>query len=212
MKYKKSLLANLGLTAVSQMIILMFVSLGMITLSILLILSMCHASFYYKFVCDSKYKQAFCSRSLANYLNDNSGAWGGFNSSAYLSTLQPDSLASEQLSFLISNGAQVLYSMLYLLLIYNITLISMEHEWGKYEKSRRRPRCTIIQGDAFEESYLFQIPKIIIYPAMAFSSVVHWLLGQAISTTEVVWSNPSTGETHSAYSVSLHSQRVVVES
>ena len=155
----------------------------------------------------------YCSRPQGDYLNKAFGAWGGFNSSAYAGTLPPDSLSSEQISFAVSNSAQLLYSTLYLLLIYNITLISMEHEWGKYEKTRRRPRCTIVQGEAFEESYLLQLPKRVIYPAMVFSSLMHWLLAQAISTTEAVWFDPSTEVSHSAYSVSLLSstrQRVTM--
>jgi len=120
-----------------------------------------------------------------------------------LTRLPGDSLASQQISFAISNGAQLLYSMLYLQLLYNITLILMEHEWGTFEKTRRRPRCTIVEGEAFEQSYLLQLPKRVIYPAMAFSSLMHWLLGQAISTTEVVWSDPLINVSHSQYIVSL---------
>jgi len=156
LKYKKPLLSALGLTTVSQMIILMIVSLCMVVLSVFLILSMYAASFDYNIICGDTSgvtdKPGCRSQPVAEYVKKNSGAWGGFNSSAYLSTLAPDSLASEQASFLISNGAQVLYSMLYLLLIYNITMIIMEFEWGKYEKTRRRLRCTIVKGDAFDES------------------------------------------------------------
>lgn len=182
LKYKKPLLSALGLTAVSQVIILMIVSLCMVVMSVLLIVSMYLALFEYNSTCGDTYsvtdKPGYCSQPVAEYRNKIFGAWGGFNSSAYLSTLAPDSLASEQASFLISNGAQVLYSMLYLLLIYNITLIIMEFEWGKYEKTRRRLRCTIVKGDAFDESYFFQLPPRAVYPAMASSALMHWLLGQ----------------------------------
>lgn len=213
MKYKKSLISNLGVTAVTQMIILMVASAAMVSASIVLAIIMGDTAAKYYSACrpnpTPSIKPEFCFQPLGNYLNAMSGAWGGFNSSAHLTTLPPDSLASEQLSFAISNGAQLLYSMLYLLLIYNFTLIIMEHEWGTFEKARRRPRCTIVEGEAFEQSYLFQLPKRVIYPAMGFSSLMHWLLGQAISTTEVVWSDPSINVSHSQYSVSLRRHRLL---
>jgi hypothetical protein len=213
MKYKKSLISNLGVTAVTQMIILMVASAAMVSASIALAAIMANTAAKYNYACRPRTapstNQEYCSQPLGNYLNAMSGAWGGFNSSVYLTTLPGDSLASEQLSFAISNGAQLLYSMLYLLLIYNITLIIMEHEWGTFERVRRRPRCTIVEGEAFEQSYLFQLPKRVIYPAMGFSSLMHWLLGQAISTTEVVWSDNSTNVSHSQYNVSLRRYRLL---
>jgi hypothetical protein len=65
------------------------------------------------------------------------------------------------ISFSITNGAQFIYSLLYIMLIYNITLISQEHDWGKLETERSRLRCTIVKGDGFtqKKNYLFQLPK-----------------------------------------------------
>jgi hypothetical protein len=57
-----------------------------------------------------------------------SGTWGGFGSIALLMPLEPNKKGSEMAAFAISNGAQLVYSLLYLLLVYNITLISMERE------------------------------------------------------------------------------------
>jgi len=65
-------------------------------------------------------------------LKETYGAWGGFSSSVSFATLPADSLSSEFTAFAISNGARFLYSLLYLLLIYNLSLISMEHEWGAW--------------------------------------------------------------------------------
>jgi hypothetical protein len=80
-----------------------------------------------------------------------SGGFGGFNLSLELSSLPPDSLANEFIAFSMyvsflflhhrlpfnerysSNGAQIIHSLLYLKLIYNITLISQETNWGKLD-------------------------------------------------------------------------------
>ena len=101
-----------------------------------------------------------------------------------------NSIWSEQLSFVVSNGPQLLFSMLYLLLVYNITLISMERDWGKIEQERHWLRCTLLAGKAFKESYFLQLPKRVILPLMGLSSLMHWLLGPAIFTRETVWFDP----------------------
>ena len=216
-KFKKSLISNLGVTAVSQMIILTFASAVMIALSIALAIFMGSAATQWNRCCmDPNASHANldcndvdCTVSRGTWLKTRFGGWGGFNSSVALAALPPDSLQSEQLSFAISNGAQLLYSMLYLLLIYNITLISMEHDWGQFEHKRQKLRCTIVRGDAFYQSYLLQLPKRVIFPLMGFSSLMHWLLGQAISTTETVWSDVSIdyNVSHSQYQVSLLSYK-----
>lgn len=204
-KYKRSLLSNLGSTAITQMIILMFTSVGMAVLSILLIVSMVSTSRDYNRYCsqpnnnnDGSYD---CSLGAAKYLKESFGTWGGFSSSATVSSLPPDSLGSEFLAFAISNGAQFLYSLLYLLLIYNLTLVSMEHEWGKWELNRRRPRCTIVSGRSFEQSYFLQLPSRVLLPMMAFAALMHWLLGQAISTVETIYTDPVHSVEHSIYFV-----------
>ncbi|GME40629.1 Nad-binding protein [Neofusicoccum parvum] len=107
-----------------------------------------------------------------------------FASSQQLATMEVNSLWGEIAAFGISNGAQLLYSCLYLLLIYNITLISMEYEWGKFEKGRQRLRCTIVKSERFDESYFLQLPKKILFPIMAYSVIMHWLLGLAILAEE----------------------------
>ena len=208
-KFKKSLISNLGVSAVTQMIILTFTSAIMIALSIALAIYYGIAATNWDKCCKGSSPGDYfrigtkCNVSRGTYLNSRFGGWGGFNSSVTLATLPTDSLLSEQLSFTISNGAQLLYSMLYLLLVYNITLISMEHDWGQFEHKKQKLRCTILRGDAFYQSYLLQLPKCVIFPLMGFSALMHWLLGQAISTTETVWSDPSIHVSYSQYQVSL---------
>lgn len=205
-KYKKSLISNLGTTAVSQMMILMFCSLVMLGISIMLAYFLVSKAHVYKKNCNQYPKDPICSLGLYSYLKQNLGAFGGFEGSGYLSSLPPDSLRSEMLTFAISNGAQLLYSLLYLLLVYNITLISMEQDWGNFEKKRLRLRCTLVKGDGFEQSYLLQLPKKVLYPMMTFSATMHWLLGQAISTTETIWVESEVSgnvREHSMYTVSL---------
>ena len=94
-----------------------------------------------------------------NYLKFRSGSFGGFNTSVSLLDLPRDNLGSEIAAFAISNGAQFLFSALYLLLIYNITIISIEHDWGMFEKRRQRLRCTIVKGSDFEQSHFLQLSK-----------------------------------------------------
>ena len=142
-----------------------------------------------------------CSARLYDVLADSFGTWGGYGTSGTLAALAPDEPGSEQAAFWISNGAQLIYSTLYMLLIYNLTLISMEHDWGKLETQRRKLRCTIVKGKVFEQSYLLQLPKRIIIPAMVFSSLMHWLLAQAIGTREYIWSDLEGNVMHSQYEV-----------
>ncbi|KAH7399833.1 hypothetical protein BKA64DRAFT_694562 [Cadophora sp. MPI-SDFR-AT-0126] len=203
-KYKKSLLSNLGSTAISQMLILMFTSLAMLGASIFLIVAMAFTAQGWHNNCDNpnnKYRRAMCNHGLAWTMKHSYGTWGGFSSSATLAALPPDSLGSEFLAFAISNGAQFLYSLLYLLLIYNLSLISMEHEWGEWETKRKRPRCTIVSGRPFEQSYFLQLPWKVLTPLMIYASLMHWLLGQAISTTETIFTDHVHGIEHSIYFV-----------
>lgn len=144
---------------------------------------------------------ATCDKGLAYYLKGKYGTWGGFRSSATLGGLAADSIGSEMMAFAISNGAQFLYSLLYLLLIYNLTLISMEQEWGLWEMERKKPRCTIVSGRPFQQSYFLQLPSKILFPMMAFSASMHWLLGEAISTIESSYVDTVNGIEHSRYFV-----------
>lgn len=202
-KYKKSLVSNLGSTAITQMLILMFTSLAMLGASIFLIISMAFTAKQWHYNCDSnyKYRSSMCDEGLGWTMKRSYGTWGGFSSSATLAALPPDSLGSEFIAFAISNGAQFLYSLLYLLLIYNLSLISMEHEWGKWETNRKRPRCTIVSGRPFEQSYFLQLPWKVITPLMIYASLMHWLLGQAISTTETIYTDHVHRIEHSIYFV-----------
>lgn len=204
-KYKRSLLSNLGSTAITQMIILMFTSVGMVAVSIMLIVAMVSTTQDFHRECARPstifYDNYDCSLGVGKYLRDQYGTWGGFSSSATLASLPSDSLGSEFMAFAISNGAQFLYSLLYLLLIYNLTLVSMEHEWGKWELNRRRPRCTIVSGRPFEQSYFLQLPSKVLLPMMGFAALMHWLLGQAISTIETIYTDPTHSVEHSIYFV-----------
>lgn len=227
-KYKKSLISNLGSTAVSQMMILMVCSLFMLSISVVLAVSMANEAARFGSFCAahphsdvlsydylSSDQSLGCDAGLYNHLKVAFGTFGGFQGSGTLSSLPPNSLRSEILTFAISNGAQILYSLLYLLLIYNITLISMERDWGNLERQRSRPRCTLVKGDAFNQSYLLQLPKKVLFPLMALSATMHWLLGQALSTREIIWVNPEYGfdpkyptysgkrQEHSVYFVSI---------
>lgn len=141
--------------------------------------------------------------SLSKHLAETYGTWGGFTSSATLSSLPSDSLGSEFTAFAISNGAQFLYSLLYLLLIYNLSLVSMENEWGKWELERRRPRCTLVSGKPFAQSYFLQLPSKLLIPLMAFAAAMHWLLGQAISTIETIYSDTQNKTESSIYHVAF---------
>ena len=206
-KYKSSLISNLGVTAVSQMMILMLCSLTMVGVSIMLAVFFGTTATMYKESCLESYQNKTllytqCIAGLGTILNEKYGGFGGFNSSIQLAALAPDNLGSEFLAFSIANGAQFLYSLLYLLLIYNVTLISMEHDWGTLEKRRQRLRCTIVRGNGFVQSYLLQLPKRIIFPAMIFSALMHWMLGQAISTIETTWMDRVAGTSHSQNFVS----------
>jgi len=206
-KYKRSLLSNLGTTAIVQMMILMLVSLALVSVSILLLVEISSDINAYKYSCPLKpgdnynYYGFDCDIPLSTYLKDRYGTWGGFSSSASLSPLPGDSLSSEFIAFAVSNGAQFLYSLLYLLLIYNLTLISMEHEWGSFETQRKRPRCTLVRGKQFEQSYFLQLPSKVLMPLMVYASLMHWLLGQAISTTETIFTDPDHKVEHSVYFV-----------
>jgi hypothetical protein len=208
-KYKRSLLSNLGTTAIVQMMILMLVSLALVSISILLIVEISTDISDYKFSCPPRNNGASrydwnCDIPLSTYLKDYYGTWGGFSSSASLAPLPSDSLGSEFMAFAVSNGAQFLYSLLYLLLIYNLTLISMEHEWGSFETERKRPRCTLVRGKQFEQSYFLQLPSRVLLPLMVYASLMHWLLGQAISTTETIFTDPVHKVEHSIYFVRSH--------
>lgn len=166
-KRKKSLITNLGQTALTQMLTLSFSSMAMIGASIFLAI-----------IYTSTYSYAVCVR-WTTYTKQ-------FASSQEFASMSVDSLGGEIAAFMISNGAQLIYSCLYLLLIYNITLISMEYEWGNFEKGRQRLRCTIVKSERFDETYFLQLPKKVLFPIMTYSVIMHWLLGLAILAEEII--------------------------
>ncbi|KAF2182554.1 hypothetical protein K469DRAFT_586165 [Zopfia rhizophila CBS 207.26] len=202
-KMKKSLISNLGNTALTQMCLLMFCSLVMLFVSIFIAVGVGVAYDSMRDNCDDEYAYQFsyCSKSPTSQFAMVSGGFGGFNRSLTAATLAPDRLSNELISFCISNGAQFIYSLLYLMLIYNITLVSQEYDWGKLEYERRRLRCTIVKGECFSQDYLLQLPKKILFPIMAYSTLTHWMLGEALQTQEAIWKEDSNGRSveHSKY-------------
>ncbi|KAK7733362.1 hypothetical protein SLS57_000377 [Botryosphaeria dothidea] len=98
--------------------------------------------------------------------------------------LTGDSLGLELLVMCLSNFPQLFFSVLYLLLIYNITLINMEYEWGKMEATGGRLRCSLVVGNQFDQSYYFNLPKKVLIPIIGFSIFTHWIISLAIQTTE----------------------------
>lgn len=206
-KYKRSLLSNLGSTAITQMLILTFTSLFMLSISLMLVVFMAYEGQAWDKKCKGNRldsKTGACRFSKSDFLGQVYGTWGGFSGSATLTSLPPDNLSSEFAAFAISNGPQFLYSLLYMLLVYNLSLISMEHEWGRWEIKRRRPRCTIVSGKQFEQSYFLQLPSKIVLPLMLYAALMHWLLGQAISTAETIYTDDVKGVQHSLYFVSVY--------
>ncbi|KAF4625608.1 hypothetical protein G7Y89_g12556 [Cudoniella acicularis] len=128
-KHKRSLLSNLGSSAITQMMILMLTSVAMVVTSVMLITYMTSTAQGFQEDCSPSLPRSFspacdCSRGVGECLKASYGTWGGFSSSAILASLPANSLGSEFLAFAISNGGQVLYSLLYLLLIYNLTLVT----------------------------------------------------------------------------------------
>lgn len=196
-KYKKSLISNLGSNAVVQMVLLSFCSMAMLGVSLYVAVVSGMAQQEYKNDCRyaatdpsgffDRTTYDLCMVRAPEVWKEASGGWGGYNESVSLAALPMNRMSSETASFAIANGAQLIYSLLYLLVIYNMTLISMEYDWGSMEKARARIRCTIYRGQDFHQSYLLQLPKRFIFPIMGFSALMHWLLGQAISTKEWVW-------------------------
>lgn len=88
-------------------------------------------------------------------------------------------------------------------MIYNITIISQEYDWGKLENTRQRLRTTIVTGRSFDQEYFLQLPKKILYPIMAYSVLTHWMLGEALQSQETAWvkRSPSRQIEHSVYTI-----------
>ncbi|KAH8728521.1 hypothetical protein GQ44DRAFT_702420 [Phaeosphaeriaceae sp. PMI808] len=73
------------------------------------------------------------------------------------------------------------------MLVYNVTLISQEYDWGQLEHRRRWIRSTLVTGPSFSQNYILQLPKKILFPLMGYSALTHWMLGEALQAREVVW-------------------------
>ncbi|OCK90748.1 uncharacterized protein K441DRAFT_578411 [Cenococcum geophilum 1.58] len=203
-KFKKSLVANMGSTALTQVGLLTACSVVMLAVSLFIALLVGEAYSYNKKYCQRNNEDwQYCNMSSAAQFASESGGWGGFNSSLVAASLPADRLGSEFLSFCISNGAQFIYSLLYLMLIYNVTLICQERDWGSLETGRRRLRCTVVKGESFSQDYLLQLPKMILFPLMGYSVLTHWMLGQALQTQELIWLDdnyaPGQSVEHSKY-------------
>lgn len=170
-KRKKSLISTLGQTALTQMMTLSFCSVCALSISLLIL----------------NYMLGYSATLFAA-----SDDWVGALTQVYFEL-------GEFGVMCIANGPQLLYSTLYLLLVYDITLINMESEWGKIEKTGARLRCTLVKGKQFDQSYFLQLPKKIIFPMMAFSIITHLLLALAIQAEEeaVDWIN----ERHSNFTI-----------
>ncbi|KAF3002487.1 hypothetical protein E8E13_005808 [Curvularia kusanoi] len=203
-KFKKSLISNLGNTALTQMCLLMLCTLALMGASITIAVLLGTRNEAEKERCQLYDNNSpYCSMSDTNRFAQLSGGWGGFNQSLIAATMDPDSLGNEVLSFAISNGAQFIYSLLYLMMIYNITLISQEADWGRLEYGRKRLRTTLVAGESFAQDYLLQLPKKILFPTMAYSVLTHWMLGEALQTQEAIWLENDDGRhiEHSRYNI-----------
>lgn len=199
-KIKKSLISNLGNTALTQLCLLMFCSLVLLIASVMVAVVVGMGYDYDRRRCEEGFStDPLCDLSEIDHFSKMSGGFGGFNKSLILHSLPPDKLGNEILSFCISNGAQFIYSLLYLMMIYNITLVSQENDWGKLERRRERLRCTLVMGDGFYQDYLLQLPKIILFPIMAYSVLTHWMLGEALQTQELIWKDVD-GDNHVEHS------------
>ncbi|OCL07708.1 hypothetical protein AOQ84DRAFT_294579 [Glonium stellatum] len=202
-KFKKSLVANMGSTALTQVGLLTACSVIMLLVSILIAQFVSSSYSSLKQDCkDNNIEDSICNKSNTAIFALKSGGWGGFNSSIVATSLPPDRLGSEFLSFCISNGAQFIYSLLYVMLIYNVTLICQERDWGSLETERRRLRCTIVKGEPFSQNYLLQLPRRVIFPLMGYSVLTHWMIGEALQTQELIWRDTyAAGESveHSKY-------------
>ncbi|PVI06681.1 hypothetical protein DM02DRAFT_649430 [Periconia macrospinosa] len=211
-KIKRSLITNLGNTALAQMCIMIFTALFLLAGSIMAAVGIATEAASTNEYCNNlnrspwygynKYRE-LCATNAAGRVGALSGGWGGINQSVPIANLPMDSFVSEVGSFAISNGAQFIYSLLYLMFLYNITLISQEHSFGKLEHTRKRLRTTIVRGEGFSEDYLLQLPKKILIPTMVGSILIHWLLGEALHTQESIWLDKTSDRyvEHSGYTV-----------
>lgn len=203
-KIKRNLISNLGNTAVTQMTILTVCSICMVAASIAIAVALGRSYRSMNEDCENAVginPRIVCELNHRQRFEKLSGGWGGFNQSQTIAALRHDDLGQEVLSFVISNGAQFVYSLIYLLLIYNITLVSQEYNWGRLEHERFRLRCTTVIGESFEQDYLLQLPKKILFPIMTYSILTHWMIGEALQAQETVWRDEHRSIEHSMYSI-----------
>lgn len=173
MKRKRAFLGTLGQTALTQILILCLLSSGAFAGSIVVALWTIPEWSY-------RYTGKFPKTPHVKLV-----VW--LSKKATMKPLPTNRISSEIASYMISNGLQFVYSTIYLLLIYNLTLIFMEFDWGKLEKYGGRLRCTIVKGQQFNQSYLLQLPKRILFPTMIYSILMHWLLGLSMQAEEQIY-------------------------
>ncbi|KAJ8111205.1 hypothetical protein OPT61_g6150 [Boeremia exigua] len=214
-KFKKSLISNLGNTALTQMCLLMLCTLALMGVSIFIAVPLATVDRGQEKACQ-RYgggdRPDLCSVSDAERFAELSGGWGGFNRSLTAAALEPDRLSNEVMSFAmwvhggflvgISNEAQ-LERYVHLLPSGDLVDKYQERDWGKLEYGRKRLRTTIVAGESFAQDYLLQLPKKILFPTMAYSVLTHWMLGEALQTQEAIWLEDAHGRhvEHSRYNI-----------
>ncbi|KAF8248073.1 hypothetical protein K440DRAFT_680348 [Wilcoxina mikolae CBS 423.85] len=202
-KIKHSLISTLGGTSIVQMIILCFCSCTMLALSGIVATQGVGPQMLYNSDCTGSraQKNEYCNMLKQQLEEYRKSGFGGHDSSLNLAYLSIDSLRSEFNAFIISNGSQLIFSALYLLLIYNVTLVSMEREWGELEKQYTKIRVTLAKGKGLRQSYFLQLPPYVLIPIMIASSLMHWLLGQSLVAREWVLMGIEEGKQHIIYEV-----------
>lgn len=153
-KQKRPLISHLGQMGLVQLIVLCSVSAGALTLAALIV-GICVLENDWDLITETN-----------------------------LTPIPVSSLLIELLVMLVTNFPQFFFSILYLFLIYNLTLINMEYEWGRMETKRSRLRCSIVVGKQFDQSYYLSLPKKVLIPTMSFSALVHWIVSLAFQVTE----------------------------
>lgn len=107
--------------------------------------------------------------------------FGALNLSAIVSTSSHEggSAAAIVTTSLLANLPQLLLSGLYFMFNASITGMAMAAEWSLFSQKRRSLRVTVPSGQQ-RETYWLQLPWKFSLPALACSTVLHWLISQSI--------------------------------
>ena len=107
--------------------------------------------------------------------------FGALNLSAIVSTSTHEggSAAAILTTSLLANLPQLLLSGLYFMFNACITGMAMAAEWSLFSQKRRSLRVTVPSGEQ-RETYWLQLPWKFSLPALACSTVLHWLISQSI--------------------------------